>query len=595
MGKKDSANMAFQKVIKLNRNVPKAYRVNAFLEQIRNFDYDSGDLEALSELLSDIEYNREHRPYLDRIYHMTAKHYLNLRSDSIAIVYFNKSLRTSSDDSYLNALSYHNIADLYFDKSSYSVAGTYYDSTLLNYKPNSRPYRAVKKRLDNLQDVIYYESIAKTNDSILNVVAMTKDEQKQYFNTIIEKIKADKEEEQAQQTTVVTSSSGFSTEKAKKAGTFYFYEPATVAFGKSEFANTWGNRPLVDNWRWSKKTISNSAQSDVTSEINKENTVGLLTAEYYINQTPKLQSEIDSIAKDRNFAYYQLGLIYKNKFKDYERSKEKLEALLRQNPEDRLVLPSKYNLYKVYTLLLDKTLAASMKANIIQEYPTSRYAQILKNPAAILENDDQSPEAKYKVLFEKFEASKYQEVINSCEDEIIRFEGDEIVPKFELLKTSAKGRLYGFKDYKEGLNYIALNYPNSPEGKQSQDLIDNVLSSLEDDSFEDFSVGSHFKTIFKFNSEEQDFVKEFKEKMTKLVEQEDVLQLNVSEDIYDINTTFVVIHGLKSINGAKGFTALIDEGDNAIFERPFFAISSENYKTLQIHKNLDRYLEVYKN
>ena len=61
-----------------------------------------------------------------------------------------------------------------------------------------------------------------------------------------------------------------------------------------------------------------------------------------------------------------------------------------------------------------------------------------------------------------------------------------------------------------------------------------------------------------------------------LVEDEDVLQLSVSEDIYNINTTFVVVHGLKSINGAKGFTALIDEQENEIFKRPFFAISSEN-------------------
>jgi hypothetical protein len=288
-------------------------------------------------------------------------------------------------------------------------------------------------------------------------------------------------------------------------------------------------------------------------------------------------------------------LIYKNKFKDYKRSKEKLEALLRQNPEERLVLPAKYNLYKVYTLLSNESLATSMKTSIIQDYPTSRYAQILKNPAAVLENDAQGPEAKYKSLFEKFEASKYQEVIDLCKDEIIRFEGDEIVPKLELLKASARGRLYGFKDYKDGLNYIALNYPNSPEGKQTQNIIDHVLSSLENDSFEEFSAGNHFKTIFSFNKEEKELIKDFKKELTNLVENEDVLQLSVSEDIYNINTTFVVVHGLKSINGAKGLTALIDEQENEIFKRPFFAISSENYKTLQIHKNLERYLEEYKN
>ena len=595
MGKKDSANLAFQQVIELKRNVPKAYRVNAFLEQILNFDYNKGDLDSLSDLLSDIEENREHRPYLDRIHHTIAQHYLKLNSDSLAVAYFNKSLRTNSEDSYLNALSYHNIADLYFDRSRYSDAGTYYDSTLLNYKPNSKPYRAVKKRLDNLQDVIYYESIAQTNDSILNLVAMSNDEQEQFFNKLIEKKRVEQQKKQAQKDAAVSFSSGFSNTKAQKAGTFYFYEPATVAYGKSEFSNIWGNRPLADNWRWSKTSVSSVVQNDKTLETTSENTLETRTAQYYIDQIPKEPKVVDSIAKDRNFAYYQLGLIYKNKFKDYKRSKDKLEALLRQNPEDRLVLPAKYNLYKVYTLLSEKALSAAMKEQIIQDYPTSRYAQILKNPTAILDNDAQGPEAKYKALYQKFEASQYQEVIDSCEDEIIRFEGDEIVPKFELLKASAKGRLFGFKAYKEGLNYIALNYPNSPEGKQTQDLIDNVLSSLENDAFEEFSVGNHFKTIFKFNSKEQDLIKMFKEELTKVIETEEVLELRVSKDVYDINTTFVVVHGLKSINGARGFTALIDEEDNDILERPFFAISSENYRSLQIHKTLERYLKEYTN
>ena len=211
--------------------------------------------------------------------------------------------------------------------------------------------------------------------------------------------------------------------------------------------------------------------SKAEGETNKD----ILTVSYYLNLIPADSAQIDSIAKERNFAYYQLGLIYKNKFKDYQRSVDKLEALLDQTPEDRLVLPAKYNLYKAYTLLPNLGLATQIKDEIIRDYPTSRYAQILKNPAAVLAGDEKGPEDVYKALFEKFEASAYQEVIDSCANEIIRFEGDEIVPKFELLKTSAKGRIYGFGEYKEGLNYIALNYPNSPEGKQAQELINNVL------------------------------------------------------------------------------------------------------------------------
>lgn len=595
LGKKDSANMAFQEVIELKRSVPQAYRVNAFLEQIHNFDYSSGDREALSELLSDIEENREHRPYLDRIHHTIAKHHIEQDNDSLAIVYFNKSLRTKSDDNYLNALNYNTIADLYFDESRYTDAGKYYDSTLLNYKPNSKPFRAVKKRLDNLQDVIYYESIAQTNDSILGLVAMSEEEQKQYFEQLIVKLKEEQEKKVAKQKTPVNPTSSFNASKAKKSGTFYFYQTATVAYGKNEFANTWGKRPLVDNWRWSKQTVSDAISKPSASKEVKESLESILDVRYYMNQIPTDPKQIDSIIKERNFSYYQLGLIYKNKFKDYSRSKEKLEALLSQNPEERLVLPAKYNLYKVYNLLSDTPLAEVMKESIIRDYPTSRYAKILKNPAAVLGNDAQGPEARYNALFEKFEASQYQEVIDSCTEEIIRFEGDEIIPKFELLKTSAKGRLYGFKDYKEGLNYIALNYPNSPEGKQAQDLIDNVLSTLEDDTFEELQEGQHFKTIYQFDVKEQDLIDTFTEELTKVIEEEDVLRLRISQDVFNINTIFVVVHGLKSINGAQGFAELLDVKSNKLLTRPYFAISSKNYKKLQIHKTLDQYLEKRKN
>ena len=38
LGKKDSANLAFDKVIDLNRRTPRAYMISAHLEKIKNFD-----------------------------------------------------------------------------------------------------------------------------------------------------------------------------------------------------------------------------------------------------------------------------------------------------------------------------------------------------------------------------------------------------------------------------------------------------------------------------------------------------------------------------------------------------------------------------
>ena len=67
-----------------------------------------------------------------------------------------------------------------------------------------------------------------------------------------------------------------------------------------------------------------------------------------MDRIPTDVAVIDSLDTERNFANYQLGLIYKEKFKENLLAAGKLEEVLKSNPEERLMLPSKYNLYKIY-------------------------------------------------------------------------------------------------------------------------------------------------------------------------------------------------------------------------------------------------------
>jgi hypothetical protein len=56
-------------------------------------------------------------------------------------------------------------------------------------------------------------------------------------------------------------------------------------------------------------------------------------ADFYLKQLLTTQAAIDSIGMERNKAYYQLGVIYKEKFKEYELA-TKLEQLLQNSPEE---------------------------------------------------------------------------------------------------------------------------------------------------------------------------------------------------------------------------------------------------------------------
>ncbi len=486
----------------------------------------------------------------------------------------------------------------------YKEAGAYYDSTMTNMVLNSKPYRIIKRKRDNLEDVIYYEAIAQVNDSILRLVNLPDADRVTYFQELIDELKI-KEQEEKQKQEIAERNSGIISNvgignlnpAAPRGGLpnqssfFYFYNPTTVAYGKNEFLKIWGSRTLEDNWRWSNKAISNINNNEINNDV-----IAVATAEelydpqFYISKIPTEPKQIDSIAKERNFAYYQLGLIYKEKFKEYNLSKNKFEFLLKKNPEERLILPSKYNLYKIYALLGKNDEASIAKNEIISDYPDSRYAIILSNPELADLKDENSAESVYENLFQMYENQEYEQVISKCDTYINVFDGEDIVPKLELLKASSTGRLYGYESYSKAINYVAVTFANTPEGQQAQDIETNLLPRIQNSEFVLDSLANNYKVIFQFENAESLEIKTFQETLEKVLKNIKYYELTSSIDVYNTNTTFVVVHGLKNKVVANTFNQLLSKEDIKKIKKPYFAISSPNYQIIQIHKNLDSYL-----
>jgi tetratricopeptide (TPR) repeat protein len=609
LGYKDSANIAFDKVIELNRRTPRIYMISAHLEKVKNFDFENGSKLEITELLTKLEENRENRPYLDKIYHQIGTYHLKNGYDSLAIAYYNKSLRTNTRDKLLKAKNYETLGDMNFNASVYAEAGAYYDSTMSNLALNSKPYRVIKRKRENLEDVIYYESIAKTNDSILRLVRLPEAERVTYFESFIAdlKVKAEAEkakEEAAQRNSgLVTVNNNIGAQPNRvgqqaPSSTFYFYNPTTVAFGKTEFIKIWGDRVLEDNWRWSSKGISSvgnvTNSGDILAAASDEER---FDPQFYISKIPSAEKDIDSISKDRNYAYYQLGLIYKEKFREYELAKGKFQNLLKSNPEERLVLPSKYNLFKIYGLLGENDEASIAKNEIISKYPGSRYATILKNPELVTERDENSPESLYEALYVQHENQDYAEVISKSDDYIKTFDGEPMVPKFELLKATATGRLYGYEAYKKAINHIAVTYANTPEGKQAQNIETNILPKLANTDFVEHtdSISDNYKVVFQFKDPKPEVLSKFKETLDEVLGHIRYYKLKSSIDVYNPNITLVIVHGLKTSQVAKTFNQLLTEEDQKKIKAPYFVVSSTNYQIVQIHKSLDAYLNLDNN
>lgn len=633
----DSAFSAFQSVIDMKRKSPRQYIIQAHAKQAQQFDFKKGDTIAFLEKFNKLIEDRENRPYLDVLYHQKALFYDKQNKDKQAIAFYNKSLRSNSQDQYLIASNYRNLAELHFNNAKYQTAGNYYDSTLVVLQERTREHKAIKKKRDNLQDVIKYEGIAQRNDSILNVLALSKEDQYSFYNDYIDKIKKEdalkaklEKEKREHEARNEASNNGFGndgkslensrlgTKKAmaldaiKEAKTpsfgnsnaggssFYFYNSTTVETGKLEFRKYWGNRALKDNWRiaTSGKGTANETSNDGpnTEEITSEKERSFeemakdnprYNPDFYINQLPQSPIVKDSLAKERNFAYYQLGLIYKEKFKEYQLAADRLEILLRSQPEERLVLPGMYNLYKVYEII-NKDKAAALKDKIIGLYPDSRYAQLLQR-GSTGDSNDQDPEVVYKALYKMLENGDYRNALTQTEIAINNYSGEEIISKFEYLKAILNGKLKGLTDYKNGLNFVALNYPNSSEGKDAEVFLNTRMPQLENLDFNQ-EVPNSWKIIFAADNPEDKKTKVLIEKVTKFVKERGSDQLTTTIDIYTLDKNFLVIHGIKTEEVAKGIASILKEFKDYKITEPSIVISNENYKVVQIKKCLDNYL-----
>jgi hypothetical protein len=311
------------------------------------------------------------------------------------------------------------------------------------------------------------------------------------------------------------------------------------------------------------------------------------TTDFYTKEIPTDQADLDSIAKERNFAYFQLGVIYKEKFKEYKLAASKLEQLLENAPEERLVLPSLYNLYKIYQII-DPAKAEDMKNRIISKFPDSRYAQLLSNNSVSLELG--SPEEVFNKLYKEYEKGAYREVLLKTEMAIVEFAAEEMLPKFDLLKANLIGKLYGLTEYKKALNFVALTYPNTSEGKETEKFIASKIPLLESYYFNDTPPTS-WKIIFQPKTLDEKEPKVLLEKLNKFIKERTIEQLTISTDIYTKERNLIVIHGIKSEENAKGIAQVLKEFKEYKIPDVSVVISSENYKIVQILKNLDEYIK----
>jgi len=468
--KKDSANMVFRRLANFKK-APYKYKIHARIEIAKNTEKDSSLVTLIADMRKLIK-DRDNRPFLDELYYQVG--FLHEKNDSTkqAIAYYNSSLRAKNGGDKQKTYTYEKLGNIYFKQDAYQKASSYYDSVLqvTNDTLNIR-IRRIKRKYKNLASLIKFEDVVTENDSIIKIASLSKEEQTTFFENYIAKIKkADEDAAQLRLNQIAFGNVNNGLGVADK-GNWYFYNNQSLSFGKTEFQKVWGDRKLEDNWRWAAKAtiggaVKGSAQVSTTNLKYDLDT--------YLSAIPTEQVVIDSLVTDRNQALYELGLIYKEQFKNQNLAKQRLERVASLNPNKELILPINWHLYQIYNNLGDTDNTEKHKNVILTKYPETKFAQIILNPDIQFEQEEIEEteiEKTYKEIYYIYKEDKFEEVITKIDEVLPTIPNADLMPKFELLKAFAIGKFQDKEAYKTALEFVAVNYGNTEEGKKAKAIV----------------------------------------------------------------------------------------------------------------------------
>jgi TolA-binding protein len=323
---------------------------------------------------------------------------------------------------------------------------------------------------------------------------MSTEQKTDFFTKYIAKIKAKEEREELERrraerskgfdtgvynanSIFANSSSSFEDFGVATRG-FYFSNTGTVSKGTSTFKQTWGERALVDNWRFSKKMATiEDMKNEALGTTDVPNPRRFEPA-FYIEQIPTDATKLGQLKKDRDTASLGLGVMYQNYFTNTPLATKTLYDLVDVKPEEKVMLQA---LYEIFAMNYEKNpqIAERAKQILLTDYPYTSYAEFARNPKnTSFVKSSVDVESQYKQAFALYESEKFGESREIIDQTIQKYPKDALVPKLYLLNAFNAGKSSGKEVMILQLEQIALNYTKTPEGEKAKEMLNYLKSEL---------------------------------------------------------------------------------------------------------------------
>lgn len=482
LGKTGEALVAYQKVLKMNP----AYDM-AFSARIQMIALSQKQGDELKHELIKLSKDAKNTDYLDQLYFTLGN--LERKDGNIdkAIEYYTLSAKYSKSNSNQKGMSYLVLADYYFSKNDYTLAQAYYDSSY-NSLDNTYPeFQRIEQKAKYLNALVENINTIKTEDSLLRVAAMPKEERDALIKAIIANIEVEEqrakamEQDERNQSLLYQQSQRFRTENTQEGGKWYFYNQASLSYGQSEFQMKWGKRKLEDNWRRKNKRLLSSdevtvAGTGATTGQEPQKQLSPKTPEYYLVNLPFSDSLKQlSIEKVKN-AMLRVAEIYEVNLSDYNEAKAAYLKLAQRFADQEIAANAYYRLYRMSSQYNRQDDAAQFRNTLITNYPKSPYTILLSNPAYFEQLSRQQNEGEeiYQKAYDIYTKGQHSDALSVLQGGMTKVKNTPLEPKFLLLEALCQAKTAELKVFKSSLSNLATTFPKTDEGQLAEVMLKQV-------------------------------------------------------------------------------------------------------------------------
>ena len=608
-GFKNEAYKYYRKCLKNNPSFELEFYTKLNLAKVTELT-NSNDIKKIYKYFNKLLRDKKNENYLDKLFFEIGEFEYNQNKIDLAIINYNKSLKSSESSSDQKYLNYKKLAEInYNDFREYEISKLYYDSTLNNTNRENKEYKNLNERREILLGLVENLKLIEENDSLIQLSLLDRKEINKIVDNYISRLKKEeKKREKLDENFSFNDNQQEIIDENLSKNTWYFYNDVVMTRGRDEFKRIWGNRKLTDNWRISRKIkliemeetnikndespISISSKENNSNEINREN---------LFKKIPFEETEKNNLKKQIEIAYFKVGKIYIQQLNEFQLGKNYFDKLLIEFNKSEYIPEVLYLLY-LTTKEDENNIADIYKEKLLNDFPNNLFTKLIINPNY---EQDQFAEntfliGEYNSLFKKYENKDYDFVITKSNSIISNYSKNGLHEKFILLKALANGELHGNFIFQLNIKKILNNVTNNDIIQFSKELLksseevnrDYIFSGIPE--FNQHNNEEKFYLVFVVNKDDN-LVSKISNEINNMIKDKNFNLYFINRFKYTKNETLIVVSNLNY----EKYNILINDFELRYKEKiPIlskFVIAESNMKILFETKSHFEYLNFIKN